>query len=133
AVVCEALADLLRILDRLVFREPVLQREGPRERDDLLADQLLLLGEREVHRGLPTLSRRLRISRTCPAESPGSILVAWKRPRPSRITSAQSTISRAATSRSSARGSRGTCTSRPLPSPKRCGASSVKAMSRWRG
>src|SRR2546430_2208721 len=32
-----------------ILLEPVVERERPRERGDLFADHLLLLGEREVH------------------------------------------------------------------------------------
>jgi len=53
AVVGEGLDELRRVFGLPVFLEPVVQGEGPSKRGDFLADQLLLLGEREVHRGLP--------------------------------------------------------------------------------
>src|SRR3989338_7438550 len=53
AGVGELLHPVERILGLPVLLEPVVEREGARERGDFLADQLLLLGQREVHLLLP--------------------------------------------------------------------------------
>src|SRR5207247_1664778 len=47
----ERLDDLPGILGLAVLLEPVVEREAPRERRGLLADQFLLLGQGEIHRG----------------------------------------------------------------------------------
>src|SRR5207253_1124406 len=44
----EGLQELPGVLGLPVLHEPVLGREAPRDRRDLLLDQLLLLGQREV-------------------------------------------------------------------------------------
>src|SRR2546425_2012959 len=45
----EGLHPVPRVLGLLVLLQPVVQGEGAREGRDLLADQLLLLGQLEVH------------------------------------------------------------------------------------
>src|SRR5215831_5944262 len=52
AVLGEGLDELVGILVLAVFLQPVVEREAPREGGHFLANQLLLLGEREVHRYL---------------------------------------------------------------------------------
>jgi len=48
----ERLHELVGILVLAVLLEPVVEGEAPREGGHFLADQLLLLGEGEVHRNL---------------------------------------------------------------------------------
>ena len=49
----ERLHELPRVLVLPVLLEPVVRRERARQRSDFLLDELLLLGQREVHRRLP--------------------------------------------------------------------------------